>query len=324
MELAYSLCNPAIRCPVALPDLTLLGYAERPPMLRLIRLANLTVEAAPASIDRGYALDDCLLRDGWIAFRPNDEVWGLPLPLGAEPFLVGEGMSWAAAAHAPRSIWLAEFPPVEPQVASEYDGVARAVVRRVEVPLGFRLAGEMGERRTGCRRRRGRRSRLGRRRRCAAASGRRRLALLRRVGSSLGVDPSRVPGARPRGRRRADRGRGPFPYRRAVGARRIVLAGRRSVGDRDRGLYRGVDRSRPHRLAIVDASDGSVALAEGEYDNFARPVWSSDGAWIVFNAPFEPGGLWLCAVAEPKLERILFESNPPVPLLDVSPFEGAW
>ena len=83
---------------------------------------------------------------------------------------------------------------------------------------------------------------------------------------------------------------------------------------------RGVDRGRPHRLAVVDVSDGSVALAQSEYDNFARPVWSADGAWIVFNAPFEPGGLWLCAVAGPKLERIPFESDPPVPLLDVSPF----
>ena len=75
---------------MGLPELTLLGYAERPPMLRLIRVADQAVESAPASIDRGYALDDCLLRDGWIAFRPNDEVWGLPLPPGGEPFLVGK------------------------------------------------------------------------------------------------------------------------------------------------------------------------------------------------------------------------------------------
>jgi hypothetical protein len=49
------------------PVLRLLGYHERPPALRVIRVRDRCFEPAPASIDVGYALDACLSREGWAA-----------------------------------------------------------------------------------------------------------------------------------------------------------------------------------------------------------------------------------------------------------------
>jgi hypothetical protein len=44
-------------------------HDERKPMLRVVRLPVGTVEPAPVSLDTGYALDDCLRRDGRIEDR---------------------------------------------------------------------------------------------------------------------------------------------------------------------------------------------------------------------------------------------------------------
>lgn len=82
---------------------------------------------------------------------------------------------------------------------------------------------------------------------------------------------------------------------------------------------RGSYEPRPHRLGIIRCDHGSMAITDGEYDNFTYPlVWSLDGEWIVFSAPFQPRGLWLTRAAEPRLERVKFSRNAPAPLCDVS------
>jgi hypothetical protein len=81
------------------------------------------------------------------------------------------------------------------------------------------------------------------------------------------------------------------------------------------GKYGG----QPSKLALIDCATGFVTVAEGEFDNFnSPPVWTPDSKALVFSAPFQPRGLWMCRVDEPKLERIKFKTNAPVPLCDAS------
>jgi hypothetical protein len=71
-------------------------HDERKPMLRVVRLPEGTVEPAPVSLDTGYALDDCLRRDGWIEDR--ERLRGCSRPVEDVPFVVelrdgGPGMT---------------------------------------------------------------------------------------------------------------------------------------------------------------------------------------------------------------------------------------
>jgi hypothetical protein len=60
-------------------------------------------------------------------------------------------------------------------------------------------------------------------------------------------------------------------------------------------------------------------VCDGEFDNFnSKPIWTADGKAVVFAAPFEPRGLWIARLDEPRLERIKFTRNAPVPLCDTS------
>jgi hypothetical protein len=46
--------------------------------LRLLRLPEEIIEPSPLSLDAAHnALDLGFARDGWLAFTPNEEVWGV-------------------------------------------------------------------------------------------------------------------------------------------------------------------------------------------------------------------------------------------------------
>jgi WD40-like Beta Propeller Repeat len=76
----------------------------------------------------------------------------------------------------------------------------------------------------------------------------------------------------------------------------------------------------PHRLALIDCTTGNIRVAWGVFDNFAtHPVWSDDGEWLVFYAPFIRNRLWTCHVATACLESISFgRRSPPVPRVNVT------
>jgi len=112
------------------PDLRLLGYMASRPMLRVVRLRDALAEPAPVSLDTGYALDDCIRRDGWLVFTPNVNVYGLPLPFGERPFRIATDTWVVATGGDPHTVWL--HGRDSPTIA-EYDGVARQVRREVEL-----------------------------------------------------------------------------------------------------------------------------------------------------------------------------------------------
>jgi hypothetical protein len=74
------------------------------------------------------------------------------------------------------------------------------------------------------------------------------------------------------------------------------------------------------RLALVDFATGRVRLAEEHFGNFVwGPVWSRDGSWLIFNAPFDKS-LFACRVHEdpPNLVPVVRRRGRPGPLVDVT------
>jgi hypothetical protein len=328
----------AARTGSEVPDLRMLGYHERKPMLRIIRLQAREFEPAPTSLDTGYALDYCLRREGWIAFRPNLDVWGLPTPLNGDPFLVAKSASWAIGAD-PSTIWLTDTASEtgRPIVARLYDGLSRSVIREVELPLGFRPCGETTEalilRRDDVvglfewRERRERPEMLvpdaahiyaeqSSRFACAAAGDTDDLIVV----DAEARTTTRVP--LPDGASRWEL-KGAFSSDGSKLAIAIDYSPQRTMEEllgRLSSVVSGASvayERAPRRLAVVD-SLGKLALSDDEFDNFAWPVWSVDGDWLVFNAPFQARGLWIASTTDLRLQRIPFKRNPPVPLMDAS------
>jgi len=308
-------------------------------MLRVMRLPEAQFEPAPVSLDTGHALDKCLRRDGWIAFAPNCEVWGLPTPLGRPPFLIRTNAVVACAGEDARTVWLADAERSDeaPSAVTLFDGVTRKIVREIVVPAGFDLVGETPFGFV-----------LGR----GYGGGLHLWAAGRDAPERLldGVSAYRVDsgGARvfcwrpdseeivlldlarrahvsvpqPEGAR--------WELRTAVfspGATRLAIsidysaqltAEERSTRFAEIVAGRGSYDPKPRRLGLLSTTSGAITIADGQYDNFANPIWSIDGEWVVFNAPFQPRGLWVCRAAEARLERVRFSRDAPVPLCDVS------
>lgn len=75
----------------------------------------------------------------------------------------------------------------------------------------------------------------------------------------------------------------------------------------------------PSCLPLVDSASGKVAVADGSFDNVAYPpVWSNDGEWLTFGAPYESRQLWVMSLEEQVLHRVRFRRQPPMPLLDAT------
>jgi hypothetical protein len=316
------------------PELRLLGYHERRPMLRVVRLGEAAFEAAPVSLDTGYALDECVRRDGWIVFTPDLDVWGVPVPFGAPPFAVAPRTGVVAAGLDPRTVWLRGHGSA---MVSEYDGIARSVRRELELPAEI----EAGQLQIRAETERG--FILGGRGLYEWEPGSKPRLLLD------GVDVASVDSTRryvSTRRRESDelvlfdlQGGSETVVTKREGARwsrsefspdgrwlAIDLDySRARTREEDDALLRDVITARaryepqPHRLAIIRCSDGAMTIAEGEYDNFPYPlVWSLDSEWLVFSAPFQPRGLWLTHAESAKLQRVKFGGNAPCPLCDIS------
>jgi hypothetical protein len=277
-------------------------------------------EPAPVSLDTGYALDDCIRRNGWLVFTPNVDVWGLPLPFGERPFRVASETSVVATGGDPRTVWLHGRDAL---TIAEYDGVARGTLREIQLPgqqfsvaaltpSGFilhdhhsglyawdlsqpprLLFDDVGP--TG-----------------VADEGQRQLVCLRISTDELVIldlhNGSHVTVPAPEvGRWTVQVGAfSPDAAWLAVDldytpetTQDEALAQIRQVA-----LGQGEYEAQPHRLGIIRCTDGALIIADGVYDNFANIVWSLDSEWIVFTTPFAPRGLWLTSPHEPQLEWI--------------------
>lgn len=308
---------------MVVPDFRLLGYAPTRPMLRVVRLRDAVAEPAPVSLDTGDALHVCIRRDGWLAFTPNINVWGLPLPFGERPFRIATDTHVVATGVDPRTVWLQGR---EKPTVSEYDGVAREVRREIELPgaqfsvaaatpSGFLLhddqlglyawepaqpprllLDDVGA--------------------CASDENHTRVACLRLSTDELILfdltNGSQVTVPRPEGCRWAAWRLGVF----SPDGRWLAVDldySHQTPPDESLATIRAVASGQfpkyvpqPHRLGIIRLADGALTLADIVHDNFANIVWSLDSEWIVFNTPFAPHGLWLTHPDDAELKWISF------------------
>jgi hypothetical protein len=316
------------KCPV--PQLRLLGYMSGRPHIRLVHVPEAVVEPAPVPLNgSGEAFDFALRRDGWIAFG-GFTVWGMPVPLEGEAFKVGRSFGFLRSEN-PRAIWVTDGhrSAEEGQAFLEYDGVARTVVDRVDVPRGYGMFDARGtdafvRDRQDCEwlldRRSGRLSPisyddvpalLGERRLC----GGREWVFIDDQGARTPVDP--LPEGQPA---LSEFGSFSPDWR--------YFAVDLDVSDRSRVIPSMIDIAHglvryepvPHRLVIIDCLNGAIAVAEGVFDDFASEfVWSLDSEWVVFSTPFAPHGIWACSMRDLRLEWISFgRRHAPGPLVNVS------
>lgn len=304
-------------------------------MLRVVRLPDAAAGPAPVSVDTGYALDDCIRREGWLVFTPNINVWGLPLPFGERPFEVAADTHVVATGLDPRTVWLHRR---ESPTISEYDGVGREVRQEIELPgpqfsvtaatrSGFVLHDDHS-RLYQWEPPREPRLLLDDVGPSAADEANRRLACLRFASDELVIldlaDGSHVAVPKPEGAHWAVR-LGVFSpdgnwlavdldYSPEI-SQEESLARIRQIALGQGGGY----EPQPHRLGIIRCADGAMTIADGVYDNFANLTWSLDSEWIVFTTPFAPRGLWLTRPDEPTLEWISFgRKHAPSLLCDAS------
>jgi Tol biopolymer transport system component len=74
------------------------------------------------------------------------------------------------------------------------------------------------------------------------------------------------------------------------------------------------------RLALIDVVTAEARLVQGRFDNFCTtPVWSPDGRWLLFNAPFDKS-LFACDThaRPPVLQPFLRRRGRPSPLADIT------
>jgi hypothetical protein len=321
---------------VTLPELRLLGYQERKPMLRVVRLPDATIEPAPVSLDTGYALDECLRRDGWLAFEPNNVAWGISAQFDEQPFLIGRDAWHISPALDPATIW---FRSREKPVLTEYDGRNRRVRRELELPLELadEWARPVGEVASGLL--------------IGGDSGlfewqppaEPRLLLdgfspaalepIRQTVVCLGFETGElvlydvgratmVSVPKPEGARWPlfPTSFSPDGAWLAVDLDYSPESSDEELDQRLKDVIRGRSTYEPveHRLGIIRCADGAMTIADGSYDNFAKLVWSLDSEWVVFNTAFDERCLWVTRPAEPALERLELAESVPSLLCDVS------
>ena len=321
---------------VTWPEIVLLAYEEKRPFLRLVRVTQGLVEPAPVSLDRASAaIDECLPREGWLACAAHDEIWGIPSSFKDPAFRVGRSWGLAPGDH-PRTLWLAPEGGYDgrPSRFIEYDGVARAARRAVELEPGLGLAAavrqglvvapvETGvlylhswtdERRTklvvG-------NAVLAQHRDLLAVEVDHRELVIFDVERRTSLPVPRPSGSRwgmlssfsPDGKLLAIA----VEPDRSLSVEEALAAAAAAITTEE-----PYERE-PTRLALIDTTTGEVRLATRDFDNFATtPIWSPDGASAFFAAPFEDA-LWRCDVTpEPTLERLHLEGHAPSPLADVT------
>jgi hypothetical protein len=315
----------------------MLGCAERKPMLRVVRLPEAVVEPAPVSLDTGHALDRAYRRRGWIAFTPNQDVWGLPTPFGEPPFPIARGAHVLCTGLDPETVWLRQRGASS---VAQYDGVRRDVRQKVDLPGEFSTdSWLLAETRDGFLFGGGYDGGL-----YSWIPGSSPELLVDDV-SPHALDPTgttiacwrhhvdqlalfdrrtlkHFPVAKPRGARWRQQGLA-FSPDGAWLALDLDYSTERSEAEMlarlaEIAVGRGRYEPTPHRLGIVRCADGQLTVSSNEYDNFANIIWSLDSQWIVFTTPFEPRGLWVARPAQGEIEWIRFKRDTPSLLCDIS------
>jgi hypothetical protein len=294
------------------------------------------VEPAPVSLDEAYAaIGRCLPREGWLACAAHEEVWGIPSSFEEPAFSVGQ--SWGLiAGEDPRTIWLAPESTYDgrPSRFIEYDGVARAERRTLELEPGLGLAAVVSQGLVVAPVEAGiiqlHQWADGRRTDLVAGT-----YVLAQHDALLAVEVDHrdlmifdvgrrtsVPVPRPAGSRW-----GMFSSFSPDG-KLLAIGVEKDHGLSEEELRAAVwdaltgnsqDAREPTRLALIDTTTGALRLAAGDLDNFATtPIWSADGTSAFFATPFEDA-LWRCDLPtpEPSLDRVL-KRRAPVPLADVT------
>jgi hypothetical protein len=137
--------------PSDFPDLALLGYCQTRPHLRVLHVPEGIVEPSPVPLNgAASALDDAIVREGWVAILPAAEQWAVRLPLQGRAERFGRFWDCVPALH-PRRVWRAGT--VRPEdwredrqestLVEGYDGLAGRVVRALSLPPGSRLEAEV-------------------------------------------------------------------------------------------------------------------------------------------------------------------------------------
>jgi hypothetical protein len=309
---------------VSIPPLVLLGYSDRRPFLRVVRLDDRSVEPAPVSLDGVEGLSSLLIRDGWIAARAHHEVWTVPLPLGeGRAEILAESFDCEPDRDG-MTVWLEADDGSGTFV--RVNGLTRTACAQVELGKGTRIDAVVP---AGFVVRRGTELALVDNENFATepiGSGHVQASYgnVILVGESSGGlalydldSASRTevddPGV---GRWQRFASFSPHGQSIAIGADR----------DPPRPLPEQTDwanlppyEGSPSCLVLIDVATGKAVIAEGSFDNFAwTPVWSSDGEWLVFGAPYESKQLWLMSFEKRVLQRVRFRRQPPMPLLDVT------
>ena len=310
---------------VETPPLVLLGYSDRRPRLRVVRLGERSVEPAPIELDEtGGAIESILLREGWLAAEVGQEVWTIPLPLGktrgeiltesfdCEPDPDGSSV-WVGDRKTPGTFWRVNGVTqtadavVEFGAGARLDAVAPAgfVVRRgTELALVDDRSSERGRIGAG---------------HVLASHGNMILVdetsggfALHDLGSGSRTEVE-DPGV---GRWQAFPSFSPDGHSVAIGADRDPP--KPPPENPDWGNLAPYEGS-PSCLVLIDPATGKATVAEGSFDNFCYPpVWSNDGAWLAFGAPCESRQLWVMSSEERVLQRVRFRRQPPMPLLDAT------
>ena len=316
-----------------LPDLTVLGYSDRRQRLRMIRVAERSVEVAPASLDKTIGYASMTLRDGWIAVDCHQELWSVPLPITAPGHLVARGLFDFQPSLDPANFWLAaSSQSSRARVLVEVDRHGRALAEPIPVadrtrleavtPMGL-VIHRQDEDLQLLQRADGASSPL------SGLKGGWRVAgvhdstlVVERRSLDLAIvdlrDEKIVPVERPGAGAwgssavfspdgmtvaidvRPDPPPPPRPFTEPVG----------SGGELSRAW-----------LVLVDVASGASKVCVGEFAVHAyRPVWSRDGRWIVFASPFERRQIWLVDRDEAVLRRVPFRRQPPMPMLDLTGF----
>lgn len=329
-----------------LPRARIVGYQASRPHLRILTLPEELVEPAPAPgavNNSDVALDSAIVREGWFALFPSRGVWGMSLPFSGEGFRVEGEWDRCCPAPNPRNVWLARSSKFEDvrsprshdqTLVAEYDGVARVEVRRFELPPELSLRATITDGLLTS----------------PWESNRAGLAGLQlfRYGASdpepfaseLGPDLAVVGQAGDLLMLTETRslGRDGFWLYEPGACQPVYVApppgmefgmfssfspdaDRIAIGIENPEAVHGragrYVRDQSSMMAIVDARTGAVRVADGGFDNFASsPVWTADGRWVIFDAPFDLS-LYACDTLadQPTLIPVLRKRGRPSPLV---------
>jgi hypothetical protein len=223
-------------------------------------------------------------REGWIAFL-GTEVWGVPTPLRGKAFQIGRSSTLVASQNE-RAIWMDGDAflgddsrwPREPRTYVEYDGVERDVIDRATFPAGARFvadtpAGLIVCEMTGSWSLWQRGARAGEPLDLSQAgppgtfwpnAGADEVTFFDDMGGPVQLAHP-LPGT-PRSRSVS------FSPDRRYAAVDVDISEDLpppSMIDIARGRVKYTPK--PHRLALIECTTGKVAIADGEFDNFAYP-----------------------------------------------------